>query len=88
LIQKNGSIGWGPGTGKGCQKNGKTPPFVTFPPANAKPNQKIFIWMSTRRLAESVEGLNSSLALADSDLWPKKGKPIYWLGVIKGLNLR
>jgi len=26
----------------------------------------------TRRLAESVEGLNSSLALAAGDLWPKK----------------
>ena len=35
--------------------------------------------MSTRRLAESVEGLNSSLALAAGDLWPKKGEPIYWL---------
>jgi len=32
--------------------------------------------MSTRRLAESVEGLNSSLALAAGDLWPKKGAPI------------
>ena len=29
--------------------------------------------MSTRRLAESIEGLNSSLALAAGDLWPKKG---------------
>jgi len=37
--------------------------------------------MSTRRLAETVEGLNSSLAGA---LWPKKGRPI---AVVKGLNL-
>jgi len=36
--------------------------------------------MLTRRLAESVEGLNSSLALAAGDLWPKKGE------VDKGLN--
>ena len=35
--------------------------------------------MLTRRLAESVDGLNSSLALAAGDLWPKKGEPIYWL---------
>jgi len=28
--------------------------------------------MSTRRLAESVEGSNSSLALAAGDLWPKR----------------
>jgi len=41
---------------------------VTFTPANAKP-KKFF----SRRLAESVEGLNSSLALAAGDLWPKKG---------------
>jgi len=40
--------------------------------------------MSTRRLAESVEGLNSSLAAGD--LCPKKGKPIYWLArSLKGL---
>jgi len=31
--------------------------------------------MSTRRLAESVEGLNSSLALAAGDLWQKMGRP-------------
>jgi len=32
--------------------------------------------MSTKRLAESVQGLNSSLALVADDLWPKKGRPI------------
>jgi len=41
--------------------------------------------MSTRRLAESVEGLNSSLALAAGDLWPRKGAPICWRVVVKGL---
>jgi len=35
--------------------------------------------MSTRRLAESVKGLNSSLHLAAGNLWPKKGEPIHWL---------
>jgi len=33
----------------------------------------------TRRLAESVEVLNSSLALAAGDSWPKHCEPIYWL---------
>jgi len=32
--------------------------------------------MSTRRLAESVEGFNSSLALAADDSWLKKCWPI------------
>jgi len=31
-------MGWGPG--KGGQKNAKTRPLVTFPPANAKPKTK------------------------------------------------
>jgi len=66
-------------------KNVKTPPLVSFPPANAKPNTKFFFSMSTTRLAESVEGLNSSLAPAAGDLWPKTGKPIYWLArLLKG----
>jgi len=38
--------------------------------------------MSTGRLAESVDGLNSSLALAAGDLWPKKGQPI---AVVQGI---
>jgi len=39
--------------------------------------------MLTRRLAESVEGLNSSLVLVAGNLWPKKGWPI---AVVKGLT--
>jgi len=59
-------------------KNAETPPLVTFSPANAKPKRKKnFFLMSTRRLAESAEGLNSSLVSAAGDLWPKKGEPIY-----------
>jgi len=53
------------------------------PPENAKPKTKTFFFMSTRRLAESVEGLNSSLALSAGDLWPKKGRPI---AAVEGLN--
>ena len=76
LSQKNESMGWGPGPGKGGQKNEKTLPLDILP---INRQTKIFFLMSTRRLAESLEGLNSSLALAAGDLWPKKGEPIYWL---------
>ena len=42
----------------------------------------------TRRLVESVEGLNSSLVLASGDLWPKNCEPIYWLArSLKGLHM-
>jgi len=42
--------------------------------------------MSSRRLAESVEGLNSSLALVAGDLWPKKGRAnLLARAVVKGL---
>jgi len=76
MSQKNGSMDWGPGPGEGGQKNAKTPHLWRFP--QQTPNQKqIFFSMSTRRLAESVGGLNSSLALAAGNLWPKKGEPIY-----------
>jgi len=47
------------------------------------PNEKRFFSISTRRLAESVEGLNSSLALAAGDFLPKKGWPI---AAVKGLK--
>jgi len=44
---------------------------------------KFFFSISTRRLAESVEGLNSSLAAGN--LWPKKCGPICGLArLLKG----
>jgi len=42
LSQKNGSMGWGPGPGKGGQKNAKTLPLVTFSQANAKPKKFLY----------------------------------------------
>jgi len=39
--------------------------------------------MSTRRIAESVEGLISSLALAAGNLWPKKGQPITVVNMLR-----
>jgi len=70
--------GFGSWPGKGGQINAKTPPLVTFPQRTPNRKRKTFFSMSTRRLAESVEGLNSSLPLAAADLWPKKCRPIHW----------
>jgi len=79
-------LGQRPGSGKDGQNNTKTPLLVTFLSESLKPKMKnVFFFMSTRRLAESVEGLNSSLALAAGDLWPKKGAPICWCArLLKG----
>jgi len=66
-----------PGPGKDGQNNAKTPILVMFPQKSSNPKRKIFFSILTTRLAESVEGLNSSLAAGD--LWPKKGGPIYCL---------
>jgi len=70
-------MGWGPG----LAKISKTCPDCDITSRNPHRKQNMFFSMSTRRLAESVEGLNSSLALAAGDLWPKKGRPI---AVVKG----
>jgi len=45
--------------------------------------EKRFFSISTRRLAESVESLNSSLALAAGNFWSKKSRPI---ADVKGLK--
>ena len=76
LSQKNGSIGWGPGPAKGGQSFQNI--STCGGPLNEPPtkNGKRFFSISTRRLAESVEGLNSSLALAAGELWPKKCQPL------------
>ena len=64
-------------------KKCKNIPTCDVPPSKCQTkNRKIFFSMSTRRLAESVESLNSSLALAAGDLWPKKGVA---RAVVKGL---
>ena len=50
---------------------------MAVPAENSKPKMdKCFFSISTRRLAESAEGLNSSLGLSAGDLWPKKCEPI------------
>ena len=60
LSQNNGSIVWNPGPGEGGQINAKTPSRLAFHPEN--PNRKLFFLISTRRLDECAEGLNSSIA--------------------------
>jgi len=64
LSPKNGPLGRRPGPGKDGQNNAKTPLLVTFPPEN----EKIFFSILTTRLAESTEGLNSSLAQSPGEL--------------------
>ena len=64
-------------------KISKTCPHCDVTSRKPPPKMKnVFFSISTRRLAETVEGLDNSLALAAGDLWPKKGWPI---AVVKGL---
>jgi len=64
-------MGWG-------DQNLKTCPHCDVTSRKPQPKTKnVFFWMSTRRLAESVEGLNSSLALAAGDLWPKRAGQLW-----------
>ena len=75
--------GWGPGPAKYFQNFQNMPSLWRHLQKTPTENEKRFFSMSTRRLAESVEALNSSLALAAGDLWPNKGRPI---AVVKGLK--
>jgi len=58
LSHNNGPIGWGPTPGKGIQKHSH---LWRSTPKTPYRKRKIFFSISTTRLAESVEGLNSSL---------------------------
>jgi len=68
LSQNNDSMVWGPGPDKDGPKNAKTPPLMAFLLENAKSKTKTFFSISTRRLADFVEGLNSSLAQSPGEL--------------------
>jgi len=52
----------------GVQGQVKTPPLVTPPQENPKPKTENFFWLGTTRLAEAIEGLNTSLAAAADEL--------------------
>jgi len=68
LSPKNGPLGRRPEPGKDSQNNAKAPLVVTFHPEKPKPKTKIFFSILTTRLAESVEGLKSSLAQSPGEL--------------------
>ena len=63
-----GPIDGGPGPGKVGHKNANTAPLVTPSQENRKPKTENFFWLGTTRLAESGEGLNTSLAAAGGEL--------------------
>jgi len=72
LSQNDGLMGWDPGPDEGGQKNAKTPPLLEVPPENAKPKTKNVFFSILIRLAESVDGLDNSLAQSASELWSCK----------------
>jgi len=76
-------MGWSPGPAKGGENFQNMPSLWRHLQKTSTGNEKLFFSILTARFVESVEGLNSSLALAADDLWPKKGRPI---AVVKGLN--
>jgi len=57
-------------------KNAKTCPHCDVTSKKPISKAKKIFSISTGGLAESVAGLNSSLAPAAGDLWPKKCRPI------------
>jgi len=87
-LSKNfGSLDWRPGLVKVGQKFKNPPTLRPHPRRTLNPNQKMFFLIETRRLAASVEGLNSSLATAAGELWPKNCRPLQWPArTLKGVN--
>ena len=52
--------------------------LMTFPPENLQPKTKKIFSILTTRLAESVEGLNSSLAQSPGELYDCKALQEKW----------
>ena len=65
LSHNIGPMGWSPGPGKGSQKHLH---LWRSPQKKTTKNENFFFSISTTRLAESVEGLNSSLAQSSGEL--------------------
>jgi len=78
LETKEWPNGLRPRAGQRWPQKSKNTPTCDGPPRDHQ-TEKFFFSILTSRLAESVEGLNSSLALAAGDSWPKHCEPIYWL---------
>jgi len=72
LRQKIDSLDWRPVPGKVGHKNEKTTLLVTYPQQNPKPKTENFISVETGRLAQTVDGLNSFLALTADELFPRE----------------
>jgi len=68
LSQKISSLGWRPEPGKFRQK-GKNTPVSDAPHREPQTQNENFFSISSIRLAESVEGLNSSLPQSAGELW-------------------
>ena len=59
------------------QKTKNTPTLRASPRRTPHPNQKMFFFLiEPRRLSASVEGLNTSLAAAGAELYPKMYLPL------------
>jgi len=57
-------------------KSSKTCPHCDVTFRKPPPKTKSAFSISSRRLAESVDGLDSSVAQSPGELWPKEGKAI------------
>jgi len=57
-------------------KNSKNALFCYVTKRKLQTQIKYFSLIEIRRLSESVEGLNSSLAIAAGELWPKRSWPL------------
>jgi len=76
---------WGPRLAEGGQNFQNMPSFLRHLQKNPTENEKRFFSIASRRLAESEDGLDSSLAPSPDELWPKECEPIY--GLSRSLNL-
>jgi len=59
-------------------KKAKTLPLAAVSPANPKPKTKTVFSISSRRLAESEDGLDSSLVQSGGELQRCKLAPKFW----------
>jgi len=73
LREKNSSLDWRLRLGK----VGQNTPTFDAPPR--EPKTENFVSVETRCLAESVDGLNTSLALATGEFWNYKVWSKKWL---------
>jgi len=71
-------MGWGPAPCKGGQKKAKISHLQQSPQRTPNRKQKLFFSISSRRPAESEDGLNSSLVQSGGELYRCKLAPKFW----------